>query len=301
MFAYAVGLALALTQDGPNPNNLPIGSAGTLLVQAGRITSMKSGEAVSAEGIAKAADGKRFVFLGEQHATAPHQLLEANVIEALVRRGRKVVVGLEMYTRPKQSFLNQWTDGRLTEEDFLTLSDWKGQWGFPFAFYRPVFDVVRKDKLPFLALNVPRDWVRSVGKGGFAALTAEQKAQLPADMSLDNAQHRQVFDAMMGGHPGMSDEVMKNIYSAQVLWDEGMADTIAKDIAVREKDSKIVYVVIAGSGHMMYGQGINFRLQRRGLGTGLNVAMISETDAVTIAKGIADFVYVSPKLKDDGE
>ena len=145
--------------DQVSPYNLPIGRPGTTVVESGRLTDLRTGKFATVEDIAKAADNHLFVFLGEEHATEPDQLMHADVIQALVKRGRRVIVGLEMYQRPKQSILDQWTAGLLEESDFLGQSDWKGQWGYPFPFYRPIFDSVRRYKLPLIGLNVPRDWL----------------------------------------------------------------------------------------------------------------------------------------------
>jgi uncharacterized iron-regulated protein len=259
------------------------------------MTNMDTYSAATPDDVADAAKGKRFVFLGENHATAPHQQMQAAIIDALARSGRKVVVGMEMYQRPKQTILDQWVQGDLSEQDLIEKSDWKGQWGYDFSYYRPIFDVARKNRMPILGINVPRDWVRSAGRGGFASLPAEAKAQLPSDMELTNKAHRTVFEGLIGGHPGMSASALDNMYSAQVLWDEGMADTIARHMQARKPDSRTVYVVLAGTGHVMYGQGINYRLQRRGLGEGVNVVMLtSATPSLRVANGLADFVYVSP-------
>jgi len=84
------------------------------------------GRAATVDDIAKAADNRLFVFLGEEHATLPCQTMHAEIIGALVRRGRRVVVGLEMYQQPKQSILDQWS-ALIGEADFLSKSDWKLQ------------------------------------------------------------------------------------------------------------------------------------------------------------------------------
>jgi hypothetical protein len=54
-----------------------------------------------------------------------------------------------------------------------------------------------------------------------------------------------------------------------------------------------VFVVIAGSGHVMYRPGINGRLAARGLGTGVTVVMAESDKPITVSKGIADFLFVS--------
>ncbi|MDR3689501.1 MAG: ChaN family lipoprotein [Fimbriimonas sp.] len=289
-------LALALffsLMDDASPYNLPIGRPGTSVVESGRLTELKTGKFATVDDIAKASDRHLFVFLGEEHATEPDQAMHAEIVQALIRRGRHVIVGLEMYQRPKQPVLDQWTAGSIEEGDFLTQSDWKGQWGYPFAFYRPLFDTIRRFKLPLVGLNVPRDWVRSVGRGGFEALTAEQKAQLPDPLGVENPNHRQVFNALMGGHP-MSGTSGEHMYSAQVLWDEAMADSALKYLDAHRPDNRTVFVVIAGSGHVMYGQGINYRIAKRKGGEGITVVMAQSDDPLTVSNGLADFVFVTP-------
>ena len=85
-----------------------------------------------------------------------------------------------------------------------------------------------------------------------------------------------------------------HIYAAQVLWDEGMADTALKYLDSRHPDRKTVFVVIAGSGHVMYGQGINYRIARRHGGEGITVVMAESPQPLTVANGLADFVFVTP-------
>jgi uncharacterized iron-regulated protein len=285
-------LALLLAQ-GVDPMNLGLGFSTEAPI--GTIFDLRMERTATLADVAKAADGKRWVFLGENHATTEHQNMEAAVIEALVKRKRKVIVGLEMLTRPTQSTLDEWIQTNIAEDAFLTKIDWKKQWGFDFKFYRPVFEVSRKYKLPMVALNVPRDWVRQVGRKGFDGLTAEQKAELPASMSLDNADHRAVFTALMGGHP-MTGPQGDNVYAAQVLWDEGMADTALK---AREKgDKNAVFVVIAGSGHIMYNQGINYRIKKRTNETGVTLTMGQAPGPTSmVSRGLGDFVFITRSVE----
>lgn len=291
MIATTLALCLAQKLD---PNRLPIGPPGEATIPVGRLYDLAHNRPATLGDLVRAARGKAFVYVGENHATQAHQFLEADVLAALEGAGRHVSVGLEMYQRPKQSWLDQWSANAISESDFLAKSDWKGQWGYDFAFYRPVFQVVRDNGMPLVGLNVPRDWVRAVAKGGFDALPADAKAELPADMSLGNRDHRKIWDALMGDHP-MTGVNMTNMYAAQVLWDEAMADTAIKFLARQPRDSARVFVVIAGSGHVMYKQGINGRVARRKGGDGVTLVMMQSDTPVTVAKGLGDFVYVSPE------
>lgn len=276
----------------PDSNQLPIGRHGTVSAAPGQILDLGSDRPADLSRFVRAAEGKRFVFLGEEHATTAHQKMEADVIDALVAAGRHVVVGMEMYTRTKQGALDKWSSGSMTEEDFLADSDWKHQWGFDYAFYRPVFEAVKTHRLPLVALNVPREWVHDVSRGGFESLPTEARLQLPADLFMGNRNHREVFDSLMGGH-SMAGTSMDRMYAAQVLWDEAMADTAVKYLQRFPADRDTVFVVIAGAGHLMYGQGINYRIKRDGGGSGITMIMMRSDEPVVVSRGIGDFVYVS--------
>lgn len=276
-----------------NPYLLPIGPPGRVNVSPDKVVRTIDGRSVEIADIAAAADGHRFLYLGESHTTQKHHQMQADVIQALVDRGRDVVVGFEMFTRPVQPQLNPWTMGLWTEEQFIERADWKGQWGFDFALYRPIFEVTKRHRLPMVALNVPRDWVRRVGREGPKALTEAERYQVPV-IDTGNKDHRSVFNALMGGHPPTGDRG-ENIYSAQVLWDVGMADSALKYLEARTNTAKTIFVVVAGSGHVMYGQGINYRIWKRTGEKGITVTMIEAEESVEVSRGLGDFVYAAGK------
>lgn len=279
----------------PDPYLLPIGHPGTVSLRMGEMRSTLDGSIATADKVAEAADGHRFVYLGELHDNPDHHKMQAAVIEALAKRGRNVIVGFEMFTRPVQENLNGWTLGWWSEEEFIEKSDWKKQWGFDFALYRPIFEATKKYRLPMVALNVPRDWVRQVGRTGFASLSPEIRAQVP-EIDLTNQDHRSIFTALMGGHP-MTGERGEFVYSAQVLWDEGMADTALKYLAQAPTTSNTVFAVVAGGGHLMYGQGINYRIWKRTGEKGITVTMVEGEDGMKVSRGIGEFAYLAPSPK----
>lgn len=274
-----------------DPLRLSIGRPGEVTVWPGQIRDLRNTTTATVADIAKAAAGHRFVYLGESHDQLAHHEMQAAVLDALVAAGRDVIVGFEMLTRPVQDRLDGWTLGWWSEEEFLEKIDWTSQWGMDFALYRPVFEAVRRHRLPMVALNIPRAWVRTVGREGFAALPEDQRAQLP-EPYLGNADHRAVFNALMGGHPtGGRGE---NIYAAQVLWDEAMADSALRYLDRFPRSRNTVMVMIVGSGHAMYGQGINWRVWRRTGELGLSLIMVTSDRPVTVSRGLGDFVFVAP-------
>ncbi len=195
-----------------------------------------------------------------------------------------------MFTRDNQGSLGGWPDGRWTREEFIEKSAWKTQWGFDFELYAPIFEASRKHGLPLVALNLPRDWVRRIGRGGPGVLTPEEARWAP-DIDTDVPDHLKLFTAMIGGHPLEGDRG-RNMHAAQVSWDEGMAQT-AHEWALRETGPNRVMVIIAGSGHTMHGLGINLRLKRKGWPS-LHALCITGSEPRKAARGIADFVWMGP-------
>lgn len=291
----ALGLALgqaAPAAEAPDPYRLKIGRSGEIAIRAGDMVDTATGRVVTPDDVAKAAAGHRWVYLGESHDNALHHQMQAAIIEALAKTGRPTVVGFEMFTRPVQDRLNAWTLGWQSEAEFIESSEWKTQWGFDFALYRPIFEATKKHRLPMVALNVPRDWVRQVGREGLGALTPEQRASLPEQFDLTNQAHRAVFGALMGGHPPTGTRG-ESIYSAQVLWDVGMADSAIKYMEALPRYNGVM-AIVAGSGHVMYGQGINWRIAQRTGERGITVTMVAATDSITVSRGLGDYVYVAP-------
>jgi uncharacterized iron-regulated protein len=281
-------LSLLLAIQDVDPYLLDINGKVAIIVDQGLYRS--NGEQATVEEIATAAEGVRFVFVGESHNQAEHHRLQAQVIDALHKAGRDVVVGFEMFTRDNQVNLAPWTRGVWTDEQFIENASWKTQWGFDYALYKPIFDVIKRNELPMVALNVPRDWVRQVGRQGIGVLTPEQRKWVP-DPYLGNEKHKAVFTGLMGGHP-MTGPQGDNIYAAQVTWDEGMA-TSALDYMAGRFSRKAVMVVVAGSGHMMYGQGINYRIGRKTGERVLNVMSLTSDGPRQVSSGIGDFIFVS--------
>ena len=279
-------LAVVLQSD---PYTLEIGAPGQVNVGLG-LTDARTGRPAGLVDVVNAAEGKRFVLVGESHDQLAHHRTQAQIIRALVAAGRDVVVGFEMFTRDNQPSLAPWTRGMWSREEFIEKADWETQWGFDFSLYEPIFDAVRENGLPMIALNVPRDWVRQVGREGPSVLTPEQREWAP-DLYLQNERHRAVFSSMMGGHP-LTGAQAENTYAAMVVWDEGMANS-ALDYMDTRLSRKAVMVIVVGSGHMMYGQGINYRIGRRTGEECLNVICITSEAGRAVSRGLADFVFVS--------
>ena len=189
------------------------------------------------------------ICIGERHDN-PHdhwaQLeIASDVVERAESRGREVGLGFEMFDRSDQPLLAQWQDGKIDTETLIERSNWQGDWGYPFGYYRPLLELGKRRALGLLALNAPRELTRTIARRGLEALDDDQQRELP-ELDLGHAEHRAAFDQVMKEHPhGRADP--DNLYAAQVVWDETMAHDAAAWLRLRRPARQLL--ILAGQMH----------------------------------------------------
>ncbi|HEX3552820.1 MAG TPA: ChaN family lipoprotein [Thermoanaerobaculia bacterium] len=275
------------------------------------VTDTRSGEVISPAELPKRLAGVRLLLVGESHTDMDYHRCELRVLQELVRAGRPVLVGLEMYPYTEQRFLDQWVDGQLDEEQFLRASRWYESWGYNWLYYRDIFLFARDHRLRLFAVNAPRDVVTAVRKKGFKNLTPEEAAHIPADVDTSSADHRTLFKSFFesGGdslHSAMNDAQVDAMLAAQATWDATMAFNAVKALQERarpETGPETLMVVLAGSGHVVYGLGIQRQAARHFDGkiatiVPVNVRDEEGHDIKSVQASYADFVWGLPAQTD---
>jgi uncharacterized iron-regulated protein len=251
----------------------------------------------------------RILLIGEAHTSRESHRVQFQVIEALHRAGRRVIIGLEMYPYTAQPALDRWSRGAvggpapMSEAAFLEESGWYLHWGLHFGYYRDIFLFARDNGLRMVGVNAPRDVIAAVRKKGLQNLTPEEARQIPADIDADNAEHLTLFktyfgggDATHGGAGGTSESAWKDMLGAQAAWDATMAFHAAK--AWREaKDDRAIVVVLVGSGHVAYGLGIARQARRSFDGEVSSVIPvdIAKGETMLVRASYADIVWGVPR------
>lgn len=263
-FALVLCLALAPTALAQSSVlQLPIGDPARAGRQASLVldglTDTATGEVLTPADLAARLAGVRLLFVGESHTNMDFHQVQLRVIEELVRAGRKVRIGLEMYPYPQQVYLDQWTAGQLTEPGFLELSRWYDSWGYHWSYYRDIFLLARDRGLPMVALNAPRDVVSAVRKKGFKDLTAEEAAHIPTQIDTTSAEHLRLFRAFFdeddGLHSSLDEGAWRSMFEAQCTWDATMGFHAVRGLEAAAEPGDIL-VVLIGFGHVAYGLGI---------------------------------------------
>ncbi|MES9947394.1 MAG: ChaN family lipoprotein [Candidatus Thiodiazotropha sp.] len=239
--------------------------------------------------IEKVAD-RRVVFVGESHDQYQHHLNQLAIIEGLHAKHSDLGIGLEFFFQPYQDVLDRYIAGEIDEADLIRESEYFDRWRFDYRLYRPIFQYAREHGIPLIALNLESEITRQVGREGIESLPEELKLRLPAEIDRDNEDYHKRLQSIFDAHPHKEGRSFENFLEVQLLWDEGMAQRAAEWMQ-RNPESHLV--ILAGVGHLMYGDGIPKRLLRRidaSQATILNVDTATELD-----QALADYLIVAEK------
>jgi uncharacterized iron-regulated protein len=292
--------------------NLPIGDPARrdreAAVVLDGITDTAKGDTLTPPELAARLDGVKLLFVGESHTDIEFHVAQLRVIQELQKRGRQVLVGLEMYPVPEQPWLDRWgTDKTLTEEGFLDESHWYKNWGYHWNYYRDIFLFARAKGIPMFGVNLPRAAVQTIRMKGMDALPPDQRALLPEKVDLDNAEHQRLFKAFFGTedslHGNMPEPMFQAMYRAQCGWDAAMAWNAVRALR-KHGGEKAIMVVLIGAGHVAYGLGAERQAKLWFDGRTASVIPIpiaEEEGAAPIASvraSYADFVWGLPPSTD---
>lgn len=210
--------------------------------------------------IARLAD-RRVVFVGERHDRYEDHLNQLEVIEGLHRNGKDLAIGMEAFQQPFQGHLDDYVAGRISEEEMLCRTEYFTRWRYDYRLYRPILRFARAQGIPVIALNLASELTEKVGDVGLDGLSQAERARLPSRIDRQDPAYRARLAAAFEAHPMLQESKdFEHFLEVQLLWDEGMAERAATYL--KANPSKRL-VVLAGDGHLEYGQGIPRRLRER--------------------------------------
>ncbi len=187
---------------------------------------------------------RRVVFVGELHDRYDHHLNQLEIVCRLRGHG-PLAIGLELFQAPAQPALDRYVTAHGDLQTLLAESEWFSRQGHDPRLYAPILEFAHAHRVPLVALDVPGELVHRVARDGLASLDAAARGRL-----------RKVFES----HPGSDRRRYQHFLEAQLLWDEGMAQRAA-DYLLAHPQRRLV--VLAGEGHIAYGDPIPDRLSRR--------------------------------------
>lgn len=237
------------------------------------------------------------VLLGEGHDNAEHHRWQLQTLTALHALRPNMVLAFEMFPRRVQPALERWVAGELTEAEFLAAAEWGRVWNVDAQLYLPIFHFARMNRVPMVALNVDRDFIRTVNEKGFDAVPVEKREGVtrpaaPAAAYLDfllpiyGSHDRPVHDA---GKVDRNDPAFLRFVESQQTWDRAMAQGIA---TASVSQSRPLIVAILGASHLERGFGVPHQLNDIGVAKVSWLLPWERTgDCSQLTAGYADAVF----------
>jgi len=248
-------------------------------VEVDAVVDTLSGNSLSPQALTEHLTDSRLILIAEQHTGLEYHRVQLRVLELLQETGRPLVLGLEMFEVEDQPLLDAWVAGQFSEAEFIEESDWYGNWGYHWGYYREILLFARAHAIPVVALNGDADSPR-------------------ADLSSQD--HRELFRAFFGAddpvHGGLPDDQWEALFAAQCNMDAVMAFNAAEALETRP-DAALV--VLAGSGHVVYELGIARQIKARYEGPATTIVPVSVGDEGTrVQASIGDFAWGVPEMTD---
>lgn len=214
------------------------------------------GKSVDFKKVIKASAEKKYVFFGEFHNNPISHWLQFELLREMHAYHRnKLVLGAEMFEADNQYILDEYLQGLISSKNF---QNEVRLWPNYNTDYKPLVEYAKKNKLPFIATNIPRRYANMVYKKGLPSLDSLSDLAKSYIVPLDEfkfdstvACYKELI-ASMGGHGGVE------IAKAQAIKDATMAHFILKNTASRN-----VFLHFNGAYHSDNYQGIVYYLTQK--------------------------------------
>ncbi len=272
----------------------------------GTIWDVAGHRRVDTRALVAALTGRTFVLLGEKHDNPDHHRLQARMIGALVRAGRRPAVAFEMLSRDLEPALHALTaKGAPDANDVRRAVGWDTRGWPPWKLYRPVFETALDADLSLVAADLDPAWQKALSRGGPARLSSVRRAYLgfdePFSDSARAALENEISEAHCGLVRGPAIERMVDIQRAR---DAALARALIEVADARPAGGA---VLIAGAGHARHDRGVPLYLGRWAPGSAVASVAILEViggalDPVSDAAGRGwraypyDYVWFTPRV-----
>jgi uncharacterized iron-regulated protein len=219
------------------------------------------------------------VLVGEVHDNPDHHRLQLELVEAIVRAGRRPAVAMEQFDREHQAALDRARAERPGDAGFLADAAQFDRRGWQWPFYEPIVALALRENLPLVAANLSRRDGAAVVERGFAALGDGAAERLGLAQPAGAAQATAIEAAVRDGHCGkLPERVVPRMAAAQRARDAVMADALL----ARASGGA---VLIAGNGHVRRDLGVPVYLAARAPQGGVLVVGILEVAADLVRPG----------------
>ena len=244
-----------------------------------------SGKKANFNKMVKVLSEKNFVFFGEEHNNTIAHWLQLELSQQLyLIHKRKLVLGGEMFEADNQYILDEYLSGYISPRNF---QNEMRLWSNYNTDYKPLVELAKAEKIPFVATNIPRRYANMTYKKGIESLNVLSDLAKSFIVPLSSFK----FDSTITCYKEMvsMEHGGLNMAKAQAIKDATMAHFISK-----YSNPTTHFLHFNGSYHSNNREGIVYYLKQKvedeliGTITTLTQDNISELESEN--EGLADFI-----------
>ena len=198
----------------------------------------------------------QYVLLGEVHDNSAHHRMRRDLIDALIRAGRRPAIAMEQFDREQQPAMDRAIAGAPRDAERLRAESGFNERGWNWPDYAPIVSLALDAGLPLLAANLSRDEAFRIATSNTATVLGEPAViALGLDKPLPPAAQRKLEQIIDEGHCGKAPvKILPGMVAAQRARDAVMAQVVAKH-------ANTGAVLLAGNGHVRRDFGVPQYLQ----------------------------------------
>lgn len=249
-----------------------------------------NGTLTSFEDILKKAQKADIILFGELHDNPINHWLQLELTSELYKQKKQdIILGAEMFEADDQIVINEYLSGKISEKTFKEESK---LWNNFATDYKPLLDFAKKNKLNFIATNVPRRYANMVYNKGLSildSLSDESKkwiAPLPFPYDPNEKAYKEIFENA-GGHGG------ENLPKSQAIKDATMAHFITTNLSKGK-----TFIHFNGAYHSNNHSAIEWYLKQYKAGLKIVVISSVEQDNINLLEkeniNLGDFIICTP-------
>ncbi len=216
-------------------------------LKPGDVVETASGEVLSIESLIDHLSKVQVVYVGETHTRIEDHHLQLEILKGLQARYPSLILALEMFPREAQPILDHYSQGQISEKEFLERIEWGKIWGYPFDLYRGLFHWARARRLKMVGLNAPIEIVNRISQKGLEALDPQERLRVATDFHLNHPEYRETLRLQYAHHPKGKIKNFETFYEAQLAWEETMAETLALLLSSLSKEDRAVVLIGRGA------------------------------------------------------
>ncbi|MBF0379729.1 MAG: ChaN family lipoprotein [Magnetococcales bacterium] len=232
----------------------------------GFIVHLPSGDTVHKEDLLDKLVDSQVIYLGEKHDNPYQHQSQLEIVERLIKRGKRPAIGFEFFSQEQTGWLMNYTLGykslmvpvmeKRVEGYLRKKLGWQGR--NDWKFYAPLIELARKHKLPVFGADLPKGTKVRLTRTGLAKMSSLEKSLIFSTGFSDDkyrlAMHKRLSQSHCGTARG---DFLERLYQTWLARNDAMAKSI---VEMRKEMDDEPIVVLLGLAHVQNNMGVYDRV-----------------------------------------